>query len=136
MFYGHKKMWCSEAWEWRSHDLAERNSKCPNRAFCSYRLLNDVCAYYLTFIKIFSINKNTFRLSLEIHPNSNRKVLLIFAKRINFLQKSGLLCGYSAFRMTHERTSRKPILLFLLLGLLLFQLPLRFTQFSPLTAPL
>ena len=27
-FYGRKKMWWSEAWEWRSHDLAERN---PNR---------------------------------------------------------------------------------------------------------
>ena len=39
-------MWCSEAWEWRSHDLAERNPKCPNRAFCSYRLLSAVEAYY------------------------------------------------------------------------------------------
>jgi len=34
-------MWCSEAWEWRSHDLAERNPKCPNRVFCSYRLLDE-----------------------------------------------------------------------------------------------
>jgi hypothetical protein len=24
-FYGRKKMWRSEVWEWRSHDLAERN---------------------------------------------------------------------------------------------------------------
>jgi len=30
-FYGHKKMWCSEAWE-PLGDLAERNPKCPNRA--------------------------------------------------------------------------------------------------------
>jgi len=39
-------MWCSEAWEWRSHDLAERNPKCPNRAFCCYRLLNEGKTYY------------------------------------------------------------------------------------------
>jgi len=24
------------------HDLAEQSPKCPNRAFCSYRLLGDV----------------------------------------------------------------------------------------------
>ena len=29
------------------HDLAERNSKCPNRAFCSYRLLGDVKSVYI-----------------------------------------------------------------------------------------
>jgi len=29
-----------------SHDLAERNPKCPNRAFCCYRLLNEGKTYY------------------------------------------------------------------------------------------
>jgi len=31
-----------------SHDLAERNPKCPNRAFCSYRLLSAVAFLHLS----------------------------------------------------------------------------------------
>ena len=69
-------------------------------------------------------------------------------KEFIFLQESGLLCGCSAFRMAQRRTSRKPILFFLLSGLLLFryverrflpllfQLPPRNTRLSPETAPL
>jgi len=34
-------MWWNEAWE-PLGDLAEWNPKCPNRAFCSYRLLSEV----------------------------------------------------------------------------------------------
>jgi len=32
-----------------SHDLAERNPKCPNRAFCSYRLLGEVIFAFILF---------------------------------------------------------------------------------------
>jgi len=42
-------MWWNEAWEWRSHDLAEWNPKCPNRAFCSYRLLGEVKSFLIIF---------------------------------------------------------------------------------------
>ena len=33
-----------------SHDLAERNPKCPNRAFCCYRLLCDVITFIFSSI--------------------------------------------------------------------------------------
>jgi len=43
-------MWWNEAWE-PLGDLAEWNSKCPNRAFCSYRLLGEVkIAFLLIYI--------------------------------------------------------------------------------------
>jgi len=32
-----------------SHDLAERNPKCPDRAFCSYRLLCDAPRHLVLF---------------------------------------------------------------------------------------
>jgi len=54
-------MWWNEAWE-PLGDLAEWNPKCPNRAFCSYRLLCEVGVFSRLFDK-----KNIYLYYIRYH---------------------------------------------------------------------
>ena len=93
-------MWCSEAWEWRSHDLAERNPKCPNRAFCCYRLLK---LHKKSFILATSLTKIIFSLILIL---SHTYISIYF----NILSNSPLFYSYYAVNLPLSDMLHFPIL--------------------------